>query len=88
MFKINRRSQDNQTRVGNEFLDWEWRTAGQNRGNWQNVTGGTNSINFADGVLGENIIEVRRKAGTYFLFSGGKSCARVGLGGELLGGNQ
>ncbi len=76
-------------------------------------------------MLGENIIEVRPKAGArvwsnrrrdnpiqgpgelvvqvfnllsgstyatagrpYFLFMGGKGCARVGPGGGLLGGNQ
>ena len=52
-------------RAGAEFTDWEWRTAGQNRGTWQNALGGRNSIGFADGVLGENIIEVRPKAGAY-----------------------
>ncbi len=107
------------------FSDWEWRTPLSNNNRWQDPV--TNRVGFAGGVLGENIIEVRPKAGAhvwtnrnpnnpnqgpgelvvqvfdlpsgtttpyqapgraYFLFMGGKGCARVGLGGELLGGNQ
>ena len=105
----------NQERAGLEFTDWEFRIGGVNAGQWTDVTGGTNSINFAGGQLGGNIIEVRPKAGAriwsnrvagnpmqgpgpmvivdidppkapgqyrhaggaYFLFMGGKGCARV-----------
>ena len=109
----------------NTFSEWEWRTQGLNGGRWSDAT--LNRITFAGGVLGENFIEVRPKAGAhvwsnrnpaninqgpgelvvqnfrlnrgggsnwasagnaYFLFMGGKGCARVGLGGDLLGGNQ
>ncbi len=107
------------------FADWEWRTAAIGGGQWRNPDG-TRNINFSGGVLGDNIIEVRPKAGArvwtnrnprninqgpgqlvvpvfsppvntaqwtekgdaYFLFMGGKGCARVGPGGGLLGGNQ
>ncbi len=107
------------------FSNWEWRTAAIGGGQWRDPDG-TRNINFSGGVLGENIIEVRPKAGAhvwtnrnprniqqgpgelvvpvfsppvntsqwtetgsaYFLFMGGKGCARVGLGGGLLGGNQ
>ncbi len=115
----------NTNRAGAEFTDWEWRTPEVNSNAWQNVLGGRDSLTFAGGALGENIVEVRPKAGahiwsnrtannpirgpgelvvqvitpgpgrryatagsTYFLFMGGKGCARVGPGGELLGGNQ
>ena len=107
------------------FSDWEWRSSTINNYLWQDPT--RNRIGWAGGVLGENIIEVRPKAGAriwsnrqrdnpiegpgemviqkfdlpsgstteyaapgepYFLFMGGKGCARVGPGGDLLGGNQ
>ena len=55
----------NEYRAGDEFTDWEWRTSRQNSGRWQNGVGGTNSIGFAGGVLGENIIKVRPKAGAH-----------------------
>ncbi len=108
---------------GTGFSDWEWRTPLNNNNRWQDPV--TNRVGFAGGVLGENIIEVRPKAGAhvwtnrnpsnpnqgpgelvvqlfrvndgsnygaagsaYFLFMGGKGCARVGLGGGLLGGVQ
>ncbi len=100
------------------FKDWEWRTPAVGNNQWRGPDG-TRNINFAAGVFGENIIEVRCKAeghvwtnrnpgnpnqgpgdlvvpvftpprnsqwtrmGTaYFLFLGGKGCARVGLGGN------
>ena len=107
------------------FINWEWRTAAIGGNAWRNPDG-TRNINFSGGVLGENIIEVRPKAGAhvwsnrnasnpnqgpgelvipvfsppvntsqwtemgsaYFLFLGGKGCARVNEGGGLLGGNQ
>ncbi len=107
------------------FSNWEWRTSGLGGGRWRNPDS-TNKINFSGGVLGDNIIEVRPKAGAhvwsnrnannpnqgpgelvipvftppennsqwtsmggaYFLFMGGKGCARVNEGGGLLGGNQ
>ena len=107
------------------FADWEWRTAAIGGNRWRNPDS-INKINFSGGVLGDNIIEVRPKAGArvwtnrnpsnpnqgpgelvipvfsapentsqwtetgsaYFLFMGGKGCARVGPGGGLLGGNQ
>ena len=111
--------------VRTAFSDWEWRSTASNNNRWQAPT--SNRIGFAGGVLGENIIEVRPKAGarvwtnrnpsnpiqgpgelvvqvfdlpsggttpysapgrSYFLFMGGKGCARVGPGGGLLGGNQ
>ena len=115
----------NTNRTGAEFTGWEWRTPEVNRNAWQNVLGGRDSLTFAGGALGENIVEARPKAGAhiwsnrnannpnqgpgelvvqvitpssgrgfstagsaYFLFMGGKGCARVGPGGELLGGNQ
>ncbi len=115
----------NTNRAGAEFTDWEWRTPEVNSNAWQNVLGGRDSLTFAGGALGENIVEVRPKAGahiwsnrnanninqgpgelvvqvitpargrgytaagsTYFLFMGGRGCARVGPGGGLLGGNQ
>ncbi len=106
------------------FSDWEWRSPILNNGRWQDAAIAANRIGWAGGVLGENIIEVRPKAGAriwseggregvlggmvvqdfdlpsgstttyaapgepYFLFMGGKGCARVGPGGGLLGGNQ
>ena len=107
------------------FAEWEWRTAAIGGNRWRDPDG-TRNINFSGGVLGENIIEVRPKAGArvwtnrnprninqgpgemvvpvfsppnnrsqwtmagsaYFLFMGGRGCARVGPGGDLLGGNQ
>ncbi len=107
------------------FSDWEWRTAAIDNNRWRNPDSVTN-INFSGGVLGENIIEVRPKAGAhvwtnrnprniqqgpgelvisvfspprntrqwtetgsaYFLFMGGKGCARVNEGGRAIGGNQ
>ncbi len=115
----------NTNRAGAEFTDWEWRTPEVNSNAWQNVLGGRDSLTFAGGSLGENIVEVRPKAGahiwsnrnannpiqgpgelvvqvitpgpgrgyatagsTYFLFMGGRGCARAGPGGGLLGGNQ
>ena len=111
--------------VRTAFSDWEWRSTASNDNRWQEH--GLNRIGFAGGVLGENIVEVRPKAGArvwtnrnasnpnqgpgelvvqtfdlpsgsttpyeapgraYFLFMGGKGCARVGPGGGLLGGNQ
>ncbi len=107
------------------FSDWEWRTAAIGGNRWRNPDG-TRNINFSGGVLGDNIIEVRPKAGAhiwsnrnpanpnqgpgelvvpvfsppenrsqwtrsgsaYFLFMGGKGCARVNEGGEKVGGNQ
>ncbi len=115
----------NTNRAGAEFTDWEWRTPEVNSNAWQNVLGGRDSLTFAGGSLGENIVEARPKAGAHiwsnrnasnpnqgpgelvvqvitpapgrgystagsahFLFMGGKGCARVGPGGELLGGNQ
>ena len=110
---------------GSTFSNWEWRTAAIGGGQWREPDG-TRNINFSGGELGENIIEVRPKAGAhvwtnrnprnsnqgpgemvvpvfspptnrsqwtssgsaYFLFMGGKGCARVGPGGGLLGGNQ
>ncbi len=107
------------------FSDWEWRTAAIGGNQWRDPDG-TRNINFSGGVLGDNIIEVRPKAGAhvwtnrnprninqgpgelvvpvfsppvntrqwtetgsaYFLFMGGKGCARVNEGGGLLGGNQ
>ncbi len=107
------------------FSDWEWRTALNNNNRWQDPV--ANRVGWAGGILGENIIEVRPKAGAhiwsnrnsndpnrgpgemvvqrfdlpsggttpyqapgepYFLFMGGKGCARVGPGGGLLGGTQ
>ncbi len=47
---------------GSTFSDWEWRTAGLGGGQWRNPDS-TNKMNFSGGVLGENIIEVRPKAG-------------------------
>ncbi len=107
------------------FSDWEWRTAAIGGNQWRDPDG-TRNINFSGGVLGDNIIEVRPKAGAhvwtnrnprninqgpgelvipvfsppvntsqwtetgsaYFLFMGGKGCARVNEGGEKIGGNQ
>ena len=107
------------------FSEWEWRNALQNNNRWNDPV--TNRIGWAGGALGENIVEVRPKAGAhvwsnrnpnnpnqgpgelvvqnfdlpaggttpyqapgtaYFMFMGGKGCARVGPGGERLGGNQ
>ena len=107
------------------FSDWEWRSTATNNNRWTDPA--ANRIGWVSGVLGENIIEVRPKAGAhvwsnrrrgnpiegpgelvvqtfdlpsgsttqyqapgtaYFLFMGGKGCARVGPGGGLLGGNQ
>ena len=119
----------NEHRANSDFIDWEWRNKDQNNNRWNDPT--ANRISFAGGVFGENIIEVRPKAGAhiwsvergregnagrsaapgelvvqtfslssgsttpyntvgsaYFLFMGGKGCARVGPGGGLLGGNQ
>ena len=124
-FNINIGLIDSTNDFGSTFNDWEWRTAGLGDGQWRNPDS-TKKINFSGGVLGDNIIEVRPKAGAhvwtnrnardpnqgpgelvvpvftppenasqwtragsaYFLFMGGKGCARVGPGGELLGGNQ
>ncbi len=110
---------------GSTFNDWEWRTAAIGGNQWRDPDG-TRNINFSGGVLGDNIIEVRPKAGAriwtnrnpnnpnqgpgelvvpvfspptnasqwtksgsaYFLFMGGKGCARVNEGGEKVGGNQ
>ena len=107
------------------FADWEWRTAAIGGNQWRDPDG-TRNINFSGGVLGDNIIEVRPKAGAhvwtnryprninqgpgelvvpvfsppnnrsqwtmagsaYFLFMGGRGCARVNEGGERLGGVQ
>ena len=107
------------------FSNWEWRTAAIDNNRWRNPDS-TSNINFSGGVLGDNIIEVRPKAGAhvwtnrnprniqqgpgemvvpvfsppintrqwtesgsaYFLFMGGKGCARVNEGGEKVGGNQ
>ncbi len=107
-----------------DFTEWEWRNKDQNNNRWNDNS--NNDIGFGGGVLGENIIEVRPKAGAhiwsnrdasdpnqgpgelvvqtfrynqnsllytpagsaYFLFMGGKGCARVNEGGGLLGGNQ
>ncbi len=100
------------------FRNFEYR--GGSRTGWIDVTPGNfGQMSFYGGDLGENIVEVRPKAGariwsdtgelvipvikvqrstgnrnyahtgeTYFLFMGGKGCARVGPGGGLLGGNQ
>ena len=107
------------------FSDWEWRSSASNNNRWTDPA--SNRIGWAGGKLGENIIEVRPKAGAhvwsnrnasnpiqgpgelvvqtfdlpsggttpyrapgraYFLFMGGKGCARVGPGGGLLGGSQ
>ena len=114
-----------QNDFGSTFHDWEWRTAAIGGNRWRNPDS-TNKMNFSGGVLGDNIIEVRPKAGArvwtnrnpdnvnqgpgelvipvfspptntsqwtergsaYFLFMGGKGCARVNEGGERLGGNQ
>ncbi len=113
-------------RAGAEFTDWEWRNESISGGAWQEVRGGTNSMTFAGGQLGGNIIEVRPKAGAhiwsnrragqpmqgpgqmvvpvisqppfpgtyttrggaYFLFMGGKGCARVNAWGETDGSIQ
>ncbi len=115
----------NEHRANVDFIDWEWRSTASNNNRWQDPN--NNRISFAGGRLGENIVEVRPKAGAhiwsnrnarniqqgpgelvvqdfdlpsgsttqyaapgepYFLFMGGKGCARVGPGGGLLGGNQ
>ncbi len=113
----------NTSRTTGNFTDWEWRATYLNQGRWSDQS--LNRIGWAGGVLGENFVEVRPKAGAriwsnrnrgnpiqgpgelvvqvfnlvsgpsyattgrpYFLFMGGKGCARVGPGGELLGGNQ
>ena len=109
------------------FRDFEWR--GGSRNSWNPVAPGNfGHIQFGGGDLGENIVEVRPKAGahiwsnrdrnnpnqgpgelvipvikvqrstgnrnyahtgeTYFLFMGGKGCARVNEGGEKIGGLQ
>ncbi len=104
------------------FSDWEWRSTASNNNRWQDPA--LNRIGFASGELGENIVEVRPKAGAhvwsnrnasnpiqgpgelvvqvfdlpsgsttpyaapgtpYFLFMGGKGCARVGPGGAATG---
>ncbi len=109
------------------FNDWEWRSPAIGGNAWRNPDGtGARNINFAGGKFGENIIEVRPKAGAhiwtnrnpsnpnqgpgemvipvfsppsnnnqwteagtaYFLFMGGKGCARVNEGGEKVGGIQ
>ncbi len=51
----------NTDRTTGNFTDWEWRAAFLNRGRWSEPA--ANRIGFAGGVLGENIIEVRPKAG-------------------------
>ena len=50
-------------RQGPSFTDWEWRSPEFNNNAWQNLAAGT--IVFAGGVLGENLIEVRPKAGAH-----------------------
>ncbi len=55
---------ESEYRAADQF-NWEWRTEGQNQGRWQNVLGGSNSINFAVRRRGENIVEVRPKDGTH-----------------------
>ena len=55
----------NEYRTGAEFTDWEWRTPEVNSNAWQNVLGGRDSLTFAGGKLGENIVEVRPKAGAH-----------------------
>ena len=115
--------------ASNPFSNWEWRTEAINDNQWQDVgfiDNRTTFINFAGGQLGENIIEVRPKAGAhiwtnrnpsdpmqgpgqlvipvlsgdtfhsqytsrgsaYFLFVGGKGCARVNAWGETDGSVQ
>ena len=124
-FNINIGLITSQNDFGSTFNDWEWRTATLGGNRWRNPDS-INKINFSGGVLGENIIEVRPKAGArvwtnrnprdinqgpgelvvpvfsppvntsqwtemgsaYFLFMGGKGCARVNEGGERLGGVQ
>ncbi len=124
-FNINIGLITSQNDFGSTFNDWEWRTASLGGNRWRDPDS-INKINFSGGVLGENIIEVRPKAGArvwtnrnprninqgpgelvipvfsppvntsqwtemgsaYFLFMGGKGCARVSEGGERLGGNQ
>ncbi len=97
------------------FRDFEWR--GGSRNSWNAVgPGNFGHIQFGGGTIGENIIEVRPKAGariwsntgemvipvikvqrstgnrnyahtgeTYFLFMGGKGCARVNHAGQTDG---
>ncbi len=45
------------------FSEWEWRFSGLNDNRWSDST--LNRIGFASGVLGENLIEVRPKAGAH-----------------------
>ncbi len=45
------------------FSEWEWRTQALNGGRWTDPD--ANRIGWAGGVLGENIIEVRPKAGAH-----------------------
>ncbi len=111
-------------RTAGNFTDWEWRNKSQNNNRWNNNS--NNQIGFGGGLFGENIIEVRPKAGAhiwsnrnrndinqgpgelvvqtfrydqnrnrytpaggaYFLFMGGKGCARVNESGAKVGGNQ
>ena len=45
------------------FSDWEWRTPALNSNRWQDAS--VDRIGFAGGAFGENIIEVRPKAGAH-----------------------
>ena len=47
---------------GSTFADWEWRTTAIGGNQWRDPDG-TRNMNFSGGVLGDNIIEVRPKAG-------------------------
>ena len=47
------------------FGDWEWRTQAIGGNRWRNPDGGIRAINFSGGALGENLIEVRPKAGAH-----------------------
>ncbi len=53
----------NEHRRGNAFTDWEWRAAFLNNGRWQDPA--ANRIGYAGGKLGDNIVEVRPKAGAH-----------------------
>ncbi len=61
-FNINLGFITSQNEFSSTFSDWEWRTAAIGGNQWRDPDG-TRNMNFSGGVLGENIIEVRPKAG-------------------------
>ncbi len=53
----------NTNRSGPAFTDWEWRSTRLNNNRWSDPA--ANRVGWAGGELGENIIEVRPKAGAH-----------------------